>query len=149
MVNEYPNDFGKPAVTEPNENIDDMTKEEYQVCTISKGRKGVDQTVIQSENVDVVKYMQQTRGVGRGSALVGNSVHDQRVERLWRDVFEDVLKNFYELFSLMEELGILDPLAEIDLWCLHFAFLHHINYRLDGVLHGLDIPCLQRKITHH
>ena len=83
-----------------------------------------------SENVDVVKYMLSTRGTGRGSALVGKSVHNQRIERLWRDVFEDVLANFYELFSLMEELGILDPLSENDLWCLHFAFLHHINYHL-------------------
>lgn len=59
-----------------------------------------------SENVDVVKYMLSTRGTGRGSALVGKSVHNQRIERLWRDVFQDVLANFYELFSLMEELGI-------------------------------------------
>ena len=83
-----------------------------------------------SENVDVVKYMLSTRGTGRGSALVGKSVHYQQIERLWRDVFQDVLANFYELFSLMEELGILDPLSENDLWCLHFAFLHHMNYRL-------------------
>ena len=30
MANEYPNDFGKPAVTEPNKDIEDMTKEKYQ-----------------------------------------------------------------------------------------------------------------------
>ena len=83
-----------------------------------------------SENVDVVKYTLSTRGTGRGSALVGKSVHNQRIERLWRDVFKDDLANFYEVFSLMEELGILDPLSEIDLWCLHFAFLPHINYCL-------------------
>ena len=84
-----------------------------------------------SENVDGVKYMLHTRGIGRASALVGKSVHNQRIEHLWRDVFEDVSKNFCELFSLMEERDILNPLADIDLWCLHFAFLHHINYRLD------------------
>ena len=83
-----------------------------------------------SENVDVVKHMLSSRGTGRSSALVGKSVHNQRIERMWRDVFEDVLANFYELFSLMEELGIFDPLSDSDLWCLHFAFLHYINYRL-------------------
>ena len=35
MANEYPNDFCKPAVTEPNENIDDTTKEEYQKYALS------------------------------------------------------------------------------------------------------------------
>ena len=30
MANEYPEDFGTPAMTEPDKNIDHMTKEEYQ-----------------------------------------------------------------------------------------------------------------------
>ena len=44
------------------------------------------------ENIDVVQYMIHRRGTGRGSALVGRSVHNQRIERLWRDVYTDVLE---------------------------------------------------------
>ena len=29
---------------------------------------------------------------------------------MWWDVFGDVLANFYDLFSLMEELGIFDSI---------------------------------------
>ena len=40
--------------------------------------------------MDVVKYKLNTCGPGKGSALVGNSVHSQQVECLWWDVFKDV-----------------------------------------------------------
>ena len=55
------------------------------------------------ENIDVVEYMINKRGTDRGSALVGRSVHNQRIERLWRDVYRDVLDTFYGIFMSMDQ----------------------------------------------
>ena len=46
------------------------------------------------ENVDVARFMLTNRGTGRGSIITGNSVHNQRVERMWRDVKRIVVSQF-------------------------------------------------------
>ena len=32
----------------------------------------------------------------------------------------------------MEHMGILDPISEVDLWCLQFCFVDLINHKLQG-----------------
>lgn len=86
------------------------------------------------ENVLVSEYMLQhpRRGPGRGSFITGRSVHNQRIERLWRDVFSSCTAHLYHMFHLLEDEGILDPVDELDLFSLHFVFLPRINQQLES-----------------
>ena len=75
-------------------------------------------------------------GPRKGSIITGPSMHNQKIERLWRDVFDGVIGFYYELFSFMKENGILDLFTEIDIAALHFTFISLINEKLDAWRHA-------------
>ena len=83
-------------------------------------------TDLGGENTEVWRYMVHQHQTTE-CVLVGSSVHNERIERLWRDVFRCVLSVFYETFKEMENDGTLDCLNEVDMFCLHVTFLPRIN----------------------
>lgn len=82
------------------------------------------------ENVRVAELMEDNRRTGRGSFIAGSSTRNQRIERLWRDVFRCVCYLFYCLFYAMEDNGVLNGESDKDLFVLHFVFLPRINRAL-------------------
>ncbi|XP_060754200.1 uncharacterized protein LOC132864798 isoform X2 [Neoarius graeffei] len=94
------------------------------------------------ENADVAEFMIRSRGADRNSHITGRSVHNQRIERMWRDVYEHTLDLFYQIFTSLEGQGILNPDSEVHLFALHHTFLPVIQHSLNSFrdawnFHGL------------
>uniref|UniRef100_A0A3B1JIP5 Integrase core domain-containing protein n=1 Tax=Astyanax mexicanus TaxID=7994 RepID=A0A3B1JIP5_ASTMX len=84
------------------------------------------------ENIGVCLFMNIFRGSGRGSALRGPSTHNQRIERLWGDMWRGLTNVYHDLFSFLETEGILNLDNEMHLWALHYVYLPRINRDLSA-----------------
>ena len=84
------------------------------------------------ENVLIAEHMLQQRGPSRGSIIMGRSVHNQRIERLWRDLFAGCVSYFYYLFYHLEEEALLNPDDDADIQALHLTFLPKLQDQLDS-----------------
>ena len=83
------------------------------------------------ENSEVARLLREKRGEDRGSILQGSSVHNQRLERLWRDMRKMVTEYFLLHFHFLERNNLLNPNDALNLAALHFVFILQINENLE------------------
>ena len=75
------------------------------------------------ENGGVWQFMERARGENHGSYIAGRSTHNQRIERIWRDVYQQVVAEFSRVLPALEVDGRLDPINDLDIFCPHLVFL--------------------------
>ena len=79
--------------------------------------------------------------------ICGKSTHNQRIKRLWRDVYNGITGFYHELFSFMEYEQILNVFNEINLTALHYVFLqvcdNSMTSLIPGKRHGPNTVCEQ------
>lgn len=96
-----------------------------------------------TENLLVAQYMEEMRGIERGSYIWGRcvtdmiisatfltfyrSVHNIRIERLWRDLTLGFAGKWKTFFQSLEQYDGLNVNSDAHIWLLHFLFLDAIN----------------------
>lgn len=55
--------------------------------------------------------MLQSHGAESRCMITGESTHNQRVDKLWRDVYEGVLSYYYDLFYYLEDQDHLEIMS--------------------------------------
>ena len=84
-----------------------------------------------TENVEVARCMLRKYNIESNPVITGRSVHNQRIERLWKDVFTYVLQHYHNLFYFLEANNDLDPDNEIHMFALQYVFMPRVNRALD------------------
>lgn len=85
------------------------------------------------ENIGIWRFMIEQHD-STMAVITGSSTHNERIERLWRDVHRCVTSLFYNVFYRLESENKLDPLNETDVYCLRFVFLPRINETLTAFI---------------
>lgn len=83
------------------------------------------------ENVNVWRYIVEQQSQ-QSAVITGSSTHNERIERLWRDVYRSVGVLFHDAFYDLEDSSQFDCLNEIDMFCLHAIYLPRINQALES-----------------
>ena len=86
-------------------------------------------TDLGGENVDIWRYMVEQHE-SEAAVITGSSTHNERIERMWRDVYRCVSVSFSDTFRELEDNGHLDVLNEVDIYCLHKVFLRRVDHSL-------------------
>ena len=69
------------------------------------------------------------------SIITGSSVHNKRIEWMWRDITR-VSSTYIAVFTALEAESLLDAINEVDLFCLHYVFIPQINKSLSDFQGG-------------
>ena len=117
-------------------NRSDTVLRHFQKATSEYGVPSRIRTDKGGEIVELWRYMEHVRGEGRSSYITGSSVHNCRIERLWRDIRSNVLETFRTTFHTLEDSGVLDPDNETDIFCLHYVYIPRINQSLAAFQHA-------------
>ena len=80
--------------------------------------------------------MLESRGYSRNSMITGSSVHNQWIERLWRDMHHYVTVILYKPFYYLDHQGYLDPDNTSHRYALQYVYLPRINKSLQAFSEG-------------
>jgi hypothetical protein len=97
------------------------------------------------ENMALARFINALRG--ENHFIGGRSIHNQRIERLWRDVHRMVTKFYLNLFQNWELLLGLDINSMYDIWILQELFITRINEDLKDFQNAWNGHIMKGKLS--